>query len=68
MTLMLVQQLEYILQLIMNILELSGLGDNPDTMFIFTLNISNKRLMSAVYKELSHIDIKNSESKDLIFK
>lgn len=32
---MLVQQLEYILQLIMNILELPGLGDNPDTMFIF---------------------------------
>lgn len=35
MTLMLVQQLGYILQLMMNILELSGLSDNSDTVFIF---------------------------------
>lgn len=55
MTLLLVQQLEYILQLMTQCSS-------------FTLNISNKRLMSAVYKELSHTDIKHSESKDLIFK
>lgn len=59
MTLMLVQQVGYVLQLMMDAVTARTQCSS------FTLNIPNKRLTSTIYKELSHTDIKKTQNQKI---